>query len=241
MMDEWPPRLRAAIDNIVDTNLRSQMQQERAVFPRADFSKGVTNLTQLTAQEWIGLCFTLYLVLISGDGRKAVESILPSSYKLDDCIDCLAKMLCFTAYYKYGNYWHSNDDMKQKELLASIQQMSADIQQSLPRNEGVGWYLSKLHEILHVPLDIDRYGCPMGYDASMGERLLKFLAKLPAATAQKQNYASFMMQVCQRLYHGQLLHTAKTRWLCDEEDDDPSDDSEATHCLALISQKIQRK
>ena len=61
MMDVWPPRLRATIDGIVDSNIRCQMQQERAFFPRADFSKGVTNLTQLTAQEWVGLCFTLYL------------------------------------------------------------------------------------------------------------------------------------------------------------------------------------
>ena len=64
-----------------------------------------------------------------------------------------------------------------------------------------------------MPMDIDRYGCPAGYDASTGERLLKFLAKLPAATAQRQSYASFMMQVCRRLYHGQLLHTAKSLWL----------------------------
>ena len=233
MMDLWPPRLKAAIDNLVDTNLRSQMQQERVHFPRADFSKGVTNLTQLTAQEWIGLCFTLYLVLISGDGRHAVDTILPNN-DVDDSIDCLAKMLSFVAYYKYGTYWHSQDIDKQRELLQSIQQMSADIQRALPRKEGVGWYLSKLHEIQHTPMDIDRYGCPAGYDACTGERLLKFMAKLPAATSQRQNYSNFMMQVCQRLYHGQLLHVAKSKWLDDNEDDDV-EASEHRHCLQIIS------
>ena len=235
MMDVWPTRLRASIDNIVDSNIRSQMQQERSFFPRADFSKGVTNLTQLTAQEWIGLCFTLYLVLISGDGRNAILSVLPS-YDIDDSIDCLAKMLSFVAYYKYGTYWHLQDLEKQAELLQSIKQMSSDIQHALPRKEGVGWYLSKMHEILHTPMDIDRYGCPAGYDACTGERLLKFLAKLPAVTAQRQKYSDFMMQVCQRLYHGQLLHLAKLRWIPDDDSDTP-EVTEHQHCLSMIQKK----
>lgn len=227
MFKKWPTSFRAEIDDLVDKTIRSQNQNERRNFPRADFSKGITNLTQLTAQEWAGLSFTVYLVLLTRPGaasyltnvaKKGSRGVSDKAAQdmLNKEIVCLAQMQTFMAYYKYGTYWRPNNTRAQHDCLQSIQILSQSLQSQLPRDEGLGWNVPKLHELTHTPLDIERYGSPSGFDASTGERLLKYLAKIPSENVQKQTNDDFNRQLCCRLHEATLIHRAEAAWLTDE-------------------------
>ena len=58
------------LDQLVDQMLFNVHSSERKNFPRIGFSRGLTNLTLITHDEWAGVVFTLALVAISKDGRE---------------------------------------------------------------------------------------------------------------------------------------------------------------------------
>jgi len=48
---------------------------QRNEFPRYMFSKGITNLTLLTASEWVGVAFLLAMITISSQGKNFWKSV----------------------------------------------------------------------------------------------------------------------------------------------------------------------
>jgi hypothetical protein len=47
---------------------------ERVNFLKSNFTHGYTNLTQLAADEWAGMSFTLLVILQSKDGKEILNS-----------------------------------------------------------------------------------------------------------------------------------------------------------------------
>jgi hypothetical protein len=67
------PKEMAVIDNTVDDVLRPLRSSMRHLYPRWNFSRGVTNLKLITADEWGGVAFSLLLVHLTAKGREAME------------------------------------------------------------------------------------------------------------------------------------------------------------------------
>ena len=297
----------AAIDDLVDQVLRPIRSSLRAEYPRWNFSRGITNLTFLTADEWGGVAFSLMLVMLTEAGMGImmtsfkrrnpelstrgpprslkhkqsdyednldslyVRAAVPEVFPLEDFIldhvpaesratgsqdtermaDDLANnsdsdnssldeednvnsdnvhdhqchphtffkllqwQLCFHAWYKRGHpftNWFSTEGVGQlcmfTEAMASTRRMLTEITAQLPRSEGDGWQLQKLHELLHIPHDMSWFGSPQNFDAGPGERSLKTFAKKPAKTAQKSRQ-QFLEQVGQRVHTAQVLAKAQ--------------------------------
>ena len=51
------------------------------------------------------------------------------------------------------------------------------LQHTFPRNEGNGWKLQKLHEILHLPIDVTNFGSPKNFDTGIMENRLIHVGK----------------------------------------------------------------
>jgi hypothetical protein len=71
----------------------------------------------------------------------------------------------------------------------------------------------KIHAHCHIARDIAEYGSPSNYDATLGERGLKFWAKAPGRTARKCGETTFITQTVSRISDRQML--AKARRLVD--------------------------
>jgi hypothetical protein len=72
-IDRLPPTSKSPIDDLVDDILcphRSCLKEE---FPRTNFTKGFTNLTLLTANEWPGMLLALGLIVSTDAGREVLE------------------------------------------------------------------------------------------------------------------------------------------------------------------------
>ena len=74
--------------------------------------------------------------------------------------------------------------------------------------KGNGWRIQKFHDILHLALDMERFGPPSNFDAGPHESGLKIWAKLPAQTSQKRGYNVFVGQVAARVFEFQCMSKA---------------------------------
>ena len=82
----WKQVEKAQLDilcNRVHYSLRSSRKDE---YPRCTFKRGITNLTLLTANEWMGVLFTILVIGASRDGKRLMWSVvkrLDPDYEVD--------------------------------------------------------------------------------------------------------------------------------------------------------------
>ena len=66
------PTERSDFDKLADEMLIPARSRERKNFPRMNFTKGWTNMTQITAEEWPGVALTISLIAMSKKGSDLV-------------------------------------------------------------------------------------------------------------------------------------------------------------------------
>ena len=67
------PTNKRLLDELVDKLLVGQRSTARRGLPRSNFSHGFSNLTMVTADEWMGMLFTLLLVVSTERGAALFE------------------------------------------------------------------------------------------------------------------------------------------------------------------------
>jgi hypothetical protein len=123
-----------------------------------------------------------------------------------DFIALLEALLAFHGWYKFGSFRVTGLE----QYAASIKKMIAMLKFYVPRSKGNGWNLQKLHDLLHLPYNIARFGHPSNYDAEVGESGLRTWAKWPAATAAKRgDKNAFVAQCAARMDERLTLETAR--------------------------------
>lgn len=66
---------KAELDSIIKEIIAGVRSSEKMCFPRSSFTRGMTNLKLLTAEEWAGLAFTLVLVHVSDVGATLFQKV----------------------------------------------------------------------------------------------------------------------------------------------------------------------
>ena len=126
-----------------------------------------------------------------------------------DFTELAEALLCFHAWYKMGVMKVREDGkINTSAIRTSVARMLGMVRWYCPRKKGKGWKLQKFHDILHLALDIERFGHPSNFDAGPMESGLKFWAKLPALTAQMRGYNTFVKQVAWRTFEFQCFAKA---------------------------------
>lgn len=135
------------------------------------------------------------------------EMIRPCS--MDDFAHLAEALLSFHAWYKLGIVpMDSKEKKADKDMIHnSVQRLLAMLRYYTPRKKGNNWKIQKFHDILHLALDIERFGPPPNFDAGPHESGLRIWAKLPAQTAQTRGYNTFVKQVASRVFEHQCMST----------------------------------
>ena len=142
-----------------------------------------------------------------GKEDEPEEMLRPCS--MNDFTELAEALLCFHAWYKLGIIRKQPGGKVDRSLIhASVIRMLAMVRFYMPRKKGNGWKIQKFHDILHLALDIERFGPPSNYDAGPGESGLKIWTKLPALTLQKRGYNTFLRQVGSRVFKTQCISKA---------------------------------
>jgi len=179
-------------------------QSCRSNYPRADFGRGITNLTQIECTERSGAVFVFTALMMHGEGW---EFFAPSFDNPEAVLGVLECLLLFEAWLNKETYW-SADEAEQESETASkaITQFLIQLKTYLPRIEGNGWKLSKFHEMLHVVRFINDFGASRGYNASRPEEHHKQHAKQPGRRSQK-NVNTIDLQCGQRIADASIIGT----------------------------------
>ena len=125
-------------------------QTTRSEFPRTDFARGITNLTQVECSERSGALFLITVLVIQEDCWHLLADSFENLEAVMGTMECL---LCFEAWLDKESYWHIEEDTdneKSEEAENAIVQLMAMITTYLPQEQGHGWKVSKFHEMLHI-------------------------------------------------------------------------------------------
>jgi hypothetical protein len=226
------PSTRVVMDDYVIRKIGKARQSSRRRFPRANFVKTFSHLKNVTAEEWDGIAFTLFLYLQTHNGTDALAQDLVSRKAHPDrasavcrvglIVRTLSEMLCFVAWSRHGPFGFAGDSIGSGGMLDLIKHrvllMLRNIQLYVPRvtydskkkqyvTKKLGYKIQKFHDMKWLVPFIARFGSPWNFDAGAGESLLKLYAKQPGATAQKTSEATLSIQLFRRLQEAEALHS----------------------------------
>ncbi len=96
IFEKIPPSRKARLDDVVDNVFRKQRSSLRRVFPRTNFVKGFSNLTLITASEWVGVCFTTFILTMLEQGQAILLPILNGVGEGEEYVDAPDSEDCST-------------------------------------------------------------------------------------------------------------------------------------------------
>jgi hypothetical protein len=210
ILDNIPPRQKAALDRLAVQFHKSHRQTHRKTYPATDFSNGITNLTKISAAERVGLVF-LFVILVQHDVGWAIVSAALQKHATDlvDILELFEAMLCFDAWLNQDTYWLlDTTEVAKRQLVTSIQHLMDMCAARIPSTKQHAWNFPKFHELLHLPDDMERFGASINFSAQRPESLLIPAAKLPGRRAQKRHEgSSYEIQSAQRLADTHIINT----------------------------------
>ena len=185
----FTPKQKTLLDDMGRRFNKRLRQSQRKHFPRTDYSRGITNTKQKQAEEYTGLLFVFCALIQNHDAFEIVgEALDKHELEIVDVLQVFECLLCFDRWCRKSVYWtNENSTEEQNVAINATRAMMNMLMSSIPRNTGNGWALSKLHDILHVPMFITRFGNPMNYNTGFCEHNHKYQAKIPGRKAAKRH------------------------------------------------------
>jgi hypothetical protein len=217
------PAQKYKLDQLAQTFHKTHRQSARKDFPQTDFSNGVTNLANMTANEECGLVFLLICLSQFDDGWSVLnEALIKKGHKtnLSQVLEALEALSCFDAWTRLDHYWKLSQQKKYSlQAKTSMAKMLTMIRDRLPREEGNGWKLPTFHNTMHIVNDMCKYGKPKELNTEVGEKNHKFFAKRIGRRCRKQ-HKTFARQVALRLSDSFVVDklAAAMGLLADEDD-----------------------
>lgn len=177
-------------------------------FPRLLFPAGITSLSNTTANEKVGIMFCLIIASLQLEGQTIfLEEGKISDSQFVDILYVFEMMVCYRAWLKLDKYW-KRDDI---EAFMSAQQLIEKLLQSIiklmPRSTGQSWYISKIHEQLHVAENIKYFGAHQNVHTGPQEHNHIENTKKPSKLVQRRK-STLDLQLAIRLSEKWLINSA---------------------------------
>jgi hypothetical protein len=155
----------------------------------------------------------------------SVQTVQEESDKCshESFVQLMECLLSFWSWYKSKEAIPWNCNSKEK-LLYSIRKMIRLVKTVLPRKDGNNWKIQKLHELLHIPEDVENFGSPKNFDCGILENRLIHVGKHNSKHTQKRGPSVFTAQLAQRIHEQQCIEKAnRCLGVTCLEDDDSTD------------------
>ena len=135
------------------------------------------------------------------------------STDLEDVIELMEAMLCFNAWLKLPQQWKlDKEEEAMEDAQNAIRVLLNMILERLPRVDGNGWCIPKFHELLHILLDMLRFGAAINFCAQHVEGFLKITAKKVGKRAQKRHIGTlFEQQSAKRFADSRMVQQLYSR------------------------------
>lgn len=212
-MDMLTQSQKSRLDSLVSPWLRGFRQTSRSYYPTANFVKGVSGMAHVTADEKIGIVFTLALASASRTGSRIIlvgetsrSTIRVSRTLLTKYLHMFEGLLAMeqTLARKVGYWSLHNVDEGQSRLQDAINILIDKLQKETPRQRGNNWNLAKVHELMKFPFFISRLGSPSNFNAAIGESLLKPMGKHYLSTVNFRR-ETFLEDIAERIIEQDII------------------------------------
>ena len=210
LMTELPNTKHGALDRLVKKLNKYPHQHGYKGFPRCTWPEGVTSLARLTGDQRVGKMFAILLVALTLEEQNFFTDNLPGGKNTwARMVYCFQQMLCYWAWLKQDHYWMAGDKAACAAATTSIKIMARQLQVLWPREAGLQWALTKLHEQFHVPFDIQRHG--NHYNVHSGPQEHNHTRIKAAAKKTQQRKHKIDLQTGERIVDRLILQRAFDR------------------------------
>jgi hypothetical protein len=183
------------------------------------FRSGLDKVHKLKAVEGIGKIFSIYCLLVSSsyvrhlyDNPKAGVNAEVMLVDLRQKVKVLERMLCFHDWLFAKEHLKANIDVDQDGndsiSLQKIRDLMQGIKLYFPRSQGMGWKLTKFHQLLHFPHNISRHGSALNFDGGRPEYYGKYFCKDHTTRTQRRQI-SLGKQTAQRYFEASCILEAE--------------------------------
>ena len=174
--------------------------------PKTKFYNGIQK-GKLMAKEYTGVLLIIAAILRSTEGRRLLSAhkhlrFARDKTLIDDWVLLVETLLLWEEWLK-SEEMHKKDIHRAKEKHLYIMYL---VKKTARRTKGMGLKIVKFHAIMHMALDIMRFGVPMNFDTGSDEAGHK-PSKTAAKVTQKRKEL-FDQQVEERLTEMTLLELA---------------------------------
>jgi hypothetical protein len=183
------------------------------------FRLGLDKVHKLKAVERIGKIFAIYCLLMSSsyvrylyDNPKAGVNADKMLVELRQKVKVMERMLCFHDWLFAKEHLKATIDPDQDGndsiSLQKIRDLLQGIKLYFPRSQGMGWKLTKFHQLLHFPHNISRHGSALNFDGGRPEYYGKYFCKDHTTRTQRRQI-SLGKQTAQRYFEASCILEAE--------------------------------
>ena len=101
-------------------------------------------------------------------------------------VEVFEMILCLWSWLKQDEYWRPGDPEYEEYVSGSIKTLINQMNHLLPRGMGRGWEITKVHELLHLILDIMKLGAHSNVNSDKCESSHKNMIKKPGQNALRR-------------------------------------------------------
>ena len=112
---------------------------------------------------------------------------VPGLYFIDGVMNGIRAILCFQQCSRKKHLWTLDDKDGEIGFQNAIKEFIETLTKGIPRNNGHGWNLSKLHGLTHCHEDVVSKGCFANFSAERPESFHKDFAKRFGRSARKRH------------------------------------------------------
>ena len=169
----------------------------------------MTTLTELKANEKVGILTTITIVALTQDGEEFFNRVLGVD-GAKAMVTVFQMLLSYWMWLKKPTYWQRHMSHERETAKRAIRMMMEQLITLWPRGTGNGWEKPKLHEQLHVPDDIERNGAVQNYHTGPTENHHIHHIKNKAKTTQHRRTV-LDWQIGQRYFESNVIDQALRR------------------------------
>ena len=177
-------------------------------FPRLLFTNGISSLTELKADDKVGIIFCVIIAALQAEGKEILvkyASLENVTYR--NIIYVFELMLCYRAWLKKDTYWYIEDNEALLRAQDAIETLLKEITTLIPRKTGNNWDIVKIHEQLHVAENIVFFGAHRNVHTGPQEHNHIQNTKKPSKQVQR-NKCTFDWQLGNRLADKYIIDSA---------------------------------
>ena len=197
------PRHRGDLDKVVNIiKMQFKHQSDRCV-PRTSFKFVISDLTKITASEWIGIVLLLTNALLTKAGLKVWRASQNHDSVKNDFIKLFERLLILDEWLRKKDGFDVEElDSVRNKLLTFL----VHYKRICKRREGNEMKILKYHLMVHVIDDIKRLGAPQNVNGGPCES--NFIPQKREAKRTQKRSDTFTKQMAMRMHENLIFSHA---------------------------------